>query len=165
MSFYVVLRGPLGVGKTTVARALTDRLVADYLSIDRILEQEGLWVAGRLSEFLRANTFAAAEAEGFLARGTPVVFDGNFYWKTQLEDLAARLRYPHFVFTLNAPLRVCIERDRRREHPYGSQATREVYAKSTKFDYGVGLDATRPVPSLVREIASHCSGIQTPSRA
>ncbi|HEY1197693.1 MAG TPA: ATP-binding protein [Thermoplasmata archaeon] len=161
MVFYVVIRGPLGVGKSTVAESLAKRIEAEHISIDRILDEHGLeeWDGGYISQksFLRANARAVERARGFLDKGTPVIFDGNFYWKSQIEDLLIQLDYRHYVFSLKAPLSVCIERDSRRVPPHGSEAAREVYAKSTEFDYGIGLDATRPVGSVVREIISHLS--------
>jgi len=155
MVFYVVIRGPLGVGKTTIAERLAKEVWGELISIDRILEEHDLWESGRLSEFLRANAFAVERARRSLEKGTPVVFDGNFYWKTQIGDLLDRLDYVHFVFTLQAPLRVCTERDRARDKPYGRLAAREVFAKSTRFEYGIGVDATRPIDSVLRAIRSH----------
>jgi predicted kinase len=155
MVFYVVIRGPLGVGKSTVSARLAKEIGAELISIDRILEDHQLWEAGDLSEFLGANEFAAEQARIFLAKGTPVIFDGNFYWKSVIEDLARRLRFRHFVFTLEAPLDVCIRRDRQRDNPHGPDGAREVYAKSRSFEYGIGIDATRPVDSVLREILSH----------
>jgi predicted kinase len=164
MSYYVILRGPLGVGKTAVSRELAKALGARHVSIDRILDQHHFWNPGRLSEFLEANRVAVERAHPLLERGVPVVFDGNFYWKTQIDDLTGRLGHPHFVFTLMAPLRVCIERDSRRDPAHGSQATREVFAKSTKFAYGATVDASRPLRSVVRDITRRVSaGIPTGS--
>ncbi|MCI4349918.1 MAG: hypothetical protein L3K15_00145 [Thermoplasmata archaeon] len=124
------------------------------ISIDRILDGQGLWVEGRLSEFLRANKFAVEAARAYLRRGTAVIFDGNFYWKRQIEDLIRRLPPRHFDFTLKAPLEVCVERDRRRASPHGARAAAQVYAKTTRFDWGIGIDATRPPDDVVREIVS-----------
>jgi predicted kinase len=156
MVFYVVLRGPLGVGKTTVAERSASDVGAAHISIDRILEERDLerWYGGYISQgsFLRANAFAADRARKFLERGTPVIFDGNFYWRSQVEDLLGRLDYPHYGFTLKAPFEVCIERDSRRAPPHGREAAREVYEKSTEFDWGIGLDAAYSVETLVREI-------------
>lgn len=157
MVFYIIVRGPLGVGKSTVAERLAKEIEGELISIDRLLDEHGLWEAGRLSEFLQANAIAAERAQGCLEKGTPVIFDGNFYWKTQIEDLVHRLDYRHYIFTLKAPLRVCIERDRRRDRPHGRAAAREVYVKSTKFGYGIGLDATRPIASILRAITSRLS--------
>jgi predicted kinase len=157
MVFYIVIRGPLGIGKSTVAKRLAKNIGAEYISIDRILDEHGLWEAGRVSEFLKANHIAVERAQRFLDKRIPVIFDGNFYWKSQIEELIRQLDYRHFVFTLRAPLRVCIERDRGRADPHGSQAAREVYAKTAMVHYGTGLDATRPVESVVREIISQIS--------
>lgn len=157
MSYYVILRGPLGVGKSSVSRRLAQVLRAEHISFDRVLEEFDIWYSGRLSEFLRANVVVARRAGRVLKRGSNVILDGNFYWKTQIRDLEKRLDQPHFVFTLHAPLRVCIERDARRDAPHGTPATREVYAKSTRFEYGARVDATQSLESVVREIASTVS--------
>ena len=157
MNHYVIIRGPLGVGKSTVSRRLAKVVRAEYISVDRILDEYDIWYSGRLSEFLRVNVVVARRAGRLLKKGTSVILDGNFYWKTQIEDLERRLDHRHFVFTLKAPLNVCIERDAGRDIPHGSQAAREVYTKSTKFDYGSGIDAMQPLKRIVREIASTIS--------
>ncbi len=152
-----MIRGPLGIGKSTVSERLAKEIGAEHIRIDRILDEQGLWEEGHVSEFLKANEFAVERARGFLDKGTPVVFDGNFYWKSVIGDLIGRLDGGHYVFTLKAPLNVCIERDSRRVSPHGSQAAREVYAKSTKFDYGIGMDAVQPIERVVGKIVSHIS--------
>jgi hypothetical protein len=93
-----------------------------------------------------------------LKKGTAVIFDGNFYWKSQIRDLEKRLDHRHFVFTLKAPLDVCIKRDAGRKVSHGSQGAREVFAKSTRFDYGIGIDATQPLERTVRKIVSTILG-------
>jgi len=159
MVFYVVIRGPLGVGKSTVSARLAREIDAEHVPIDRILDEHGLeeWEGGYISQksFLRATAIAVDRARGFLEKGTPVIFDGNFYWRSQVQDLIARLKFPHHVFTLKAPLELCVQRDSQRDPPHGREATESVYAKSTEFDWGVGIDATRTVESVVREIASY----------
>jgi predicted kinase len=154
MAYVVVVRGPLGVGKSTVAVRLARELGAGYVSIDRTLDDHGLWVEGLLPEFLAANVIAAGQADAFLESGVPVIFDGNFYSEAQLEDLLARLDFRHFIFTLRVSLRVCIERDSRRRPPHGPEAARAVYAKTTAFEYGVDVDAERPIETVVQEVRS-----------
>jgi len=135
-----------------VADSIARRIDAEHISVDRILEEEGLWKRGRRSEFLRANRFAAARAEVALRDGRPVILDGNFYWRTVIDDLLARLDFDHRVLTLNAPLSVCIERDRHRAEPHGERAARAVYAKSTAFEYGTQVDATGTVDTVVGRV-------------
>jgi predicted kinase len=153
MVFFVVIRGPLGIGKSTVAERLAKEISATHISIDQILEDHNLWETGHLSEFLEANVFAIGMARGPLSGGTPVIFDGNFYWKTQLKDLIGALPYRAHVFTLIAPLSVCMERDRQRARPYGAEAARQVYSKATRFEWGIPIDAARPIDTVVSEIA------------
>jgi predicted kinase len=156
VSYYLIVRGPLGSGKSTVSERLARSLRAQYVSIDRILEESNLeqWESGFISEssFLRANEIAARTARPQLDQGRPVIFDGNFYWRSQIADLVGRLDFPHHIFTLRASLEVCVDRDARRSPPHGRRATEEVYAKSTEFEAGIGIDATPPVDDVVKEI-------------
>lgn len=167
MSYLVVVRGPLGVGKSTVSVRLAEAIEGDHISIDRILEQYGLeeWDEDRIAlrSFLRANTFAADRARASLAQGRPVVVDGCFYWKEQLDDLLQRLANPHFVFTLDAPLAVCVARDRTRPMtPSGSEpragdqlgadAAGAVYQLVSRVRYGTYVDAVGPVEHTVETI-------------
>lgn len=151
--FFVIVRGPLGAGKTTLSERLARVLGGQHLAIDRILEEQDLeqWEDGYISEksFLRANAFAVREAEPALRRGTPVVIEGNFYWRTAVDDLVTRLRFPHVVFTLKVPLSVCFARDAGRKVSLGPDGVREVYEKTTTFDYGVGIDATGAVEDVL----------------
>ncbi len=152
MSYYVIIRGPLGVGKTTISDALARSISADIISIDKIADKD--WDGGTVLLYVRANRVAAERARRALARGTPVVFDGCFYWKTQISDLERRLPFPHEVFTLKAPLSVCIERDSGRKLVFGTEAAEQVYRKVTRFEYGVPIDATQDIAVTVREIRS-----------
>ncbi|MGA7860989.1 MAG: ATP-binding protein [Thermoplasmata archaeon] len=163
MSYYVLIRGPLGSGKSTVSERLAKILRAEYVSIDRILDESNLeeWEGGYISErsFLRANELASRTAKDFLTRGTPVIFDGNFYWKPQIADLIDRLNFPHHIFTLKAPLEVCVERDGHRHPPHGRTATERVYAKSTEFEAGLGIDAAQSVDRVVSAIVARLRSV------
>jgi predicted kinase len=159
MSYYVLIRGPLGAGKTTVSQSLAKEIGARYLSVDQILDESSLeeWEGGYISQrsFFRANEIAARSARDFLKRGTPVIFDGNFYWKSQIADLIDRLNFPHHIFTLKAPLELCVERDSRRDRPYGRTAVEDVFAKSTQFVAGIEIDVTQAVDRVVSDIVAH----------
>lgn len=161
MSFYVIIRGPLGCGKSTISKKLSDVLKAKYVSIDRIVDDPKLITRekeqGYISQknFIEANEIAVGRVNKFLEKGIPVVFDGNFYWKSQVDDLIERLDFPHYVFTLKIPLEVCIDRDKKRKNALGKDAVKAVYQKSTEFDYGTLIDITKPLKDCLDEIVSY----------
>ena len=160
MSYYIIIRGPLGCGKSTISKRLSKILKAKYLAVDRVLDKNNLTKElefGYISQrsFIKANEIIAPKAGIFLQKGTPIVFDGNFYLKSQIDDLIKRLDFPHHVFTLRAPLEVCIERDRLREKTHGEDATRAVYKKSTEFDYGTVININRPLEKCIEDIISY----------
>ena len=160
MSFYVIIRGPLGCGKSTISERLSKILNAKYFAVDKVLEEHDLendWEAGYISQksFKKANEIIAPQAQKILDSGKTVVFDGNFYWKSQVEDLISRLDFPHYVFTLKASLEVCIERDKNRNKIHGEDAARAVFKKSTEFEYGTVIDINKPLKKCINEILSH----------
>jgi len=163
MNYYVIIRGPLGVGKTTISKALAEQIGGAVVSIDEIADK--WWDGGSVQLYLRANRVAAERARKALSRGVPVVIDGCFYWKTPIRDLERRLAHPHVVITLWAPLSVCILRDSGRKVVHGAEAAGQVYRKVNRFDYGVLVDATRSVRTTVQEIRSRLPLVEASSRA
>ncbi len=160
MSFYIIIRGPLGCGKSTISERLSKVLKAKYIAIDRVLDENHLTKdveGGYISErsFLKANEIIAPKAKMFLEKGLPVIFDGNYYLKPQVDDLIKRLGFLHFVFTLKAPLKVWMARDSHRTKTHGKGAARAVYKKSTEFDYGIVIDVDRNLEDCVKDILSH----------
>ena len=160
MSYYLIIRGALGVGKSTISTQLAKQLHAHYIAIDRVLDEYDLGKdkeKGYTSQksFKKANEIISPKTELYLKKGRPVVFDGNFYWKSQIDDLIQRLEFPHYVFTLKAPLKLCIERDAARTKKHGSDAARAVYKKSTQFTYGVEIDVGGTIDDTVQKIISY----------
>jgi tRNA uridine 5-carbamoylmethylation protein Kti12 len=160
MSFYIIIRGPLGCGKSTIAKKISKILKAKYFAVDMVLEKYDLTKdkeAGYISQrsFKKANEIISPQAKDVLDKGISIVFDGNFYWKSQIEDLISRLDFPHYVFTLKAPLEVCMARDIEREKTHGKDAALAVYKKSTEFDYGTIIDINRPLEVCVKDILSY----------
>ena len=158
--YYLIVRGPLGCGKSTIAENLSKKLKAKYVAIDRLLDEHNLTKdkeEGYISQrsFIKANELSVPDAKRALEQGIPVIFDGNFYWKSQIDDLIKRLDYPYRVFTLKAPLEVCIERDSKRKKVHGKDAAGAVYKKSTSFEYGIIIDITKPLAESIKDIMSH----------
>jgi len=157
--YFIIIHGPLGCGKTTVVNALVKKLGAKCFHVDGVLEEHRLTndrEDGYISQksFLKVNEIIVPVAMKLLNDGVPVIFDGNFYWKSQIEDLINRLDFPHYVFTLKAPVEVCIARDKQRTTPHGTDAVRAVYDKTMGFEYGIAIDATQSTNECMSEIIS-----------
>lgn len=160
MSFYIIIRGPLGCGKSTISEKLSQRLNAEHIAIDRVLDEYRLTEDkedGYISQasFKKVNAIVAPKAESSLKNEKTIIFDGNFYWKSQLDDLIQCLDFPHYVFTLQAPLELCIERDQARNKTHGKDVAEAVYKKSTSFKYGIPIDAVGTVDETVKNILQH----------
>lgn len=161
MTYYIIIRGPLGCGKSTVSKELSKILNAEHISIDRILDENKLTEdkeEGYISQksFKKANEIIIPKIKGLLNSGRIVIIDGNFYWKSQIEDLIKRLeKYENFVFTLKAPVEVCIDRDIERGRTHGEEATRVVHKKSTEFVYGKVIDITKSLKKAIKDILSY----------
>jgi predicted kinase len=156
-SYFVIIRGALGCGKSTIAERLSKKLNAKHISIDKVLAEndlEGDREEGYISQrnFKKANEIVLPEVEEALDSGKSVIFDGNFYWKSQIADLIEKVGCDGYVFTLEAPLEVCIERDSKRNKPHGEGAARAVYKKSTEFEYGISVDVTQDVEKVISDI-------------
>ena len=160
MTYYIIIRGPLGSGKSTISSKLSKKLHAEHFSIDRVLDEYSLTKdkeEGYISQksFKKANELIFPKIKKTLDNGKIAIIDGNFYWKSQVEDLMERLKYPHYVFTLNAPVDVCINRDSKRENPHGECAARVVHKKSTEFAHGHVIDVTKSLEAELKEILSY----------
>ena len=145
MAYFVIIRGPLGVGKSTVSKKLADLLHGVYISIDSILEKHGLDKVENeesipIKNFLAGNDIIIHQIKQNIVKNTPVIIDGNFYHREQIEHLIDQLPFEHFVFTLKASLETCIERDQNRDKPYGKDAATAVHSMVSRFDYGHTID-------------------------
>ena len=143
---YIVIRGPLGVGKTTIAKILARQLNGLYISIDDVLDEHNLDVIEDgepcipAENFVTAQTLVLPEVRTALDAGRPVIFDGNVYHREQLDHLAEALPTEGIVLTLNAPLPVCIARDAGRAEPYGEGAAAAVHWLVSRVDAGIPIE-------------------------
>jgi predicted kinase len=159
MTFYVIIRGYAGVGKSTVAKRLAQAFRGHYISIDKVLSDNGLdKIEGEcISEenFRKANEILLPEAISHLGAGEPVVIDGNFYHRSQLEHLTMNIPYKPYIFTLKANIEDCIRRDNEREEKdrIGEDAIRAVCSLVERFDAGKVIDTTgKTANDIVEEI-------------
>lgn len=161
MSYFIIIRGPLGCGKTTIARKLAKTLRAKYISIDKILEKNNLDETNPeigcipKENFIKANEIIIPHVSKMLSKGKIVIFDACFYHKEPIEHLIRELKHSYYVFTLKAPVEVCIERDSKRKKNHGEKPARDVHRLVSRFDYGVVIDVTKSLSKIIREILSY----------
>jgi len=158
MSYSVIIRGPMAVGKTTVAKQLAILLRGEYVSVDQVLAEHKLDQVPPGSEsipvdrFLAANDLIIPKALESLEHNMPVIFDAAFYHREVIDDLVQSLPYQHFIFTLKAPVEICIERDKKRKQPYGQEAVQAVHSLVSRFDAGIIIDASQQEIEVVEDI-------------
>ena len=162
MSYFIIIRGPLGVGKSTIAKILANELNGKYIDIDRILKENGLDKMKINAEcipvenFIKADSLILPEIKKKLNKGQPVIFDACFYHKTHIEHLLKNLNFPYYIFTLKAPLEVCIKRDSKRDNVLGIGAAKAVYYLVSRFDYGIKIDTNNKTAlKTVKEILKY----------
>jgi len=67
MSYYIIIRGPLGIGKSTIAEVLSKKLKAKHYEIDRILNENNIkeWENGYVSikSFIKTNEISVEKRE------------------------------------------------------------------------------------------------------
>jgi len=161
MSYYIIIRGPLGSGKSTISEKLAQKLDAKHFEMDEILEKHGLDKIPpgepciSVENFIKANEIVLPEVKKLLAAGQIVIFDACFYHKEVVEHLIQSLRMPHYIFTLEAPLRVCIKRDSERDNPHGEDSAHAVYSLVSRFDRGNIINAAGSIDETLADIVSH----------
>jgi shikimate kinase len=158
MEYFVIIRGPLGCGKSTIAKRVVQEINGEYVELDKVLDENGLSSIPPGAEcipvdnFIKANDIIIQEMKD---GDMPLVIDGCFYHKEVVEDLISRMPAKGYVFTLKIPVDVCVERDSKRNKSYGESAARAVHALVSRFDYGTNIDVTKSIEEVVQEILSH----------
>jgi shikimate kinase len=161
MKYFVIIRGPAGVGKSTISHSLTEKLKADCVSFDKVMSDHGLDnVEGdciQLYNFVKADDIVIPEVLDKI-KTQIVVFDGCFYHLGQIEDLIKRIPGKSYAFNLKASVEECIVRDTKRTgiDGMGDQRVKDVYKLVSKFDYGIDIETGgKMVEEITREILSY----------
>ncbi len=159
MSYFIVINGPLGCGKTTNAKKLASFLNGKYVSLDQLLKDNNLEDiepdAGiRAGSFIKALDIILPDAKRWLEDDTIVIFDGCFYHKEVLDHLLNSLDFSSYVFTLKAPVEVCIERDKARKQTLGEDAAKAVHNLVSQHNFGDSIDASKSLGETFGEIVS-----------
>lgn len=141
----IIIRGPLGVGKTTISKILSERMGAKYFSIDGFLEKTKLDKIDPKEKRIPLANFLAAEEEMMpeinkTLERFDVIVDGSFYYKEQVVFFRQNVGRNFLVVTLKAKLETCIARDKKREKPYGKKIVQDVYNLVSALDTGLVID-------------------------
>lgn len=159
---HLVLVGMMGTGKTTVGRALADRLGRPFRDSDAEIEaRTGRTVAQIFAEdgeaaFRREEAGVLAEDLG-AARPSVIAAAGGTVLDPRNRD---RMRAAGTVVWLRAPVEVLVERVATGTHrpavdadPQGTLARMETDREALYAEVAdVAVDSTRPVDELVEEI-------------
>ena len=157
MHYVIILRGPAGVGKSTISRLLAEKIRARVIHFDEVMDELGLdYIPGEkwipLHKFLKADSSIIPQLRLTLKKSN-LVLDGNFYHKKHLDDLIQHLNTPHFVFTLKAALNDCMHRDKTRTPMLGEKAVTNVFRLVSAFDFGIVINTKSKTPlEVVKEI-------------
>ena len=163
MSYYIIIRGPLGVGKSKISLELAEKLKAEYISMDKLLEKLNLDKVDKdegcvsAKNFIKADEFILPRITEDLSNGKVVIIDGCFYQKEQLTHLINNLPgFKHYVFSLKASLQTCIDRDKGRKWVRGEGSATAIHNLVSRFDSGEIIDTeNKTVEQEVDEIISY----------
>jgi len=143
MKKLIIIRGPLGVGKTTVSKILAQDLHLKYLSLDQIIDENHLIPINAegvpLESYLKANEIILELAN---RSEDSFIIDGCFYYQEQIDDLVKKFDNNVEIFTITSEVEKCIERDSKRSKVYGEDSARFVHMVTTKIKAGHEIDNT-----------------------
>lgn len=155
MGYYVIIRGPAGVGKTAIAKRLAKALGAHYVSYDKILREnkldtvEGDGISSK--NFIKANKIMLP----IIKQKEVAVLDGCFYRKKQIDHLLSKLKKKVYVFTLTADIVECLKRNRKRKNPMTKKAIIEVYNLVSRLNKGIEIETTgKNIEEVIKVIKS-----------
>jgi len=157
MSCYIIIRGPAAIGKSTISKILAEKIKAEVIHFDKIMENLDLdYIPGEkwipLNKFLKADKIILPELKSKLQKRN-LIIEGNFYHKEQINDLIKNLKSKNFIFTLKASLEECIKRDKKRKDKLGEKAVKDVFKLVSSFNSGIIINTNNKTPKgVVREV-------------
>jgi len=155
---FVIIRGPAGVGKSTIAKAIAKKLGALYISFDEILSKHNLDIIegdGISAEnFVRGNELALDIINQLNSK--VIILDGCFYRDKQLSHLIENFPGKHIIFTLKASLEECVNRNKERGSSMPEDAIGDVFKLVSRKDYGTIINTSgKTINQVTEEILSH----------
>jgi shikimate kinase len=159
MKKLIVIRGPLGAGKSTISKILAQELDLEYISLDQLLDDYKLVPENSegipLESYLKANQIILDLRN---SSQKSFIVDGCFYYQEQIDDIQSKFPDNNEIFTLCSNVETCIERDSKRPKVYGEDSARFVHMITTKIKAGHEIDSTNlTAQETVEEIVKKLS--------
>ena len=164
-NYYIILRGPAGIGKSTIVKLLSSKIKAEVFHIDNMLDRLNLgykqgekWVP--LNNFLEVDKKIISEINKKI-KHKKIIIEGNFYHKEHIKDLLKSINSKNYIFTLKASVKTCIERDSKR-NSIGKKNIKDVHKLVSKFDEGILINTdNKNKEEIVKEIISYIKNEQS----
>lgn len=160
-NFVIIIRGPIGVGKSTISGLLERKLAnTNHVDVDKIKHKLG----GRPSESRtsRAHQIARQRVRSLIKQKKNIIIEEIFRWNdySAMKKLVKNINYHIVKIYLKAPLDVLIKRDQARivKHK-GHEIVKEFYKKIRPVDEDLNLDTSKMskqklVSSIIKYIRS-----------
>ena len=143
MNKLIILNGPSGVGKSTVAKMLWRKMKRTaYISLDEIkwLISDYKFDVSDLAmvdkDLTLARNIGLGMVEGFLVDGLNVIIEKPFCKKEYLEpylDLAEKLGIPYSIFNIEASLQTLLTRAKERtlkeDRKFSEEKVKRIYSE------------------------------------
>ena len=160
MAYFIVIRGPAGIGKSTLSKELTKILKANPIHFDKVMSKHKLDIidGGGISakNFVKANKLVLKKALSSLKKEEVVIFDGCFYREEQIKHLLENLPYKSYIFSLKAPVNTCVSRNKTRSKDMSDEAIHEVYNLVFKYEFGIPVEThNKTIEQVTKEILGH----------
>ncbi|MEK6963590.1 MAG: hypothetical protein AABX70_04130 [Nanoarchaeota archaeon] len=161
---YVLIRGPIGVGKTSVAKRFSNLLSLDcypsfFIEFDRFRRELGIGEPTYLNK--RVGTFLLVERMNqLIQKGSLPVVEGVFY-EGNMNHLRRNITGLALLIKLMAPLDICIERDQRRTYPRGVERVVPVWNSlqhTVVSEVSINTE-TRTIEEIVDDVYLHFKSV------
>jgi len=147
---YIIIKGPSGIGKSTISKELAKNLNAKLYHFDRIMTGLNFKFKKEMPKesYIEAIDIMLPKFKIILKK-QPIIFDGTFYHKEAIEHLLNSIPNGQ-VFTLKASLKTCLERNKTKGIVLKEETIKEIYQKN--FDYGIIINAEQELNIILKEI-------------